>query len=188
MVVYRALPPATLGPSFCFFEHPSSFPPQGLNTCWSLCLEPIHPNVHRTDSLSFIFQPNEMSSKSLRWAPSLSRTPLLSTMSFPNTSLCHALLILINNMWKWVSDLVVCLQMIQYVVFDSFFFLAVLHGIWKLSSLTRDWIHSPCIGSAESEPLDCQGSPKDECFLKRWMRLLLLLLSRFSCVRLCETP
>ena len=122
MVVYRALPPATLGPSFCFFEHPSSFPPQGLNTCWSLCLEPIHPNVHRTDSLSFIFQPNEMSSKSLRWAPSLSRTPLLSTMSFPSTSLCHALLILINNMWKWVSDLVVCLQMIQYVVFDSFFF------------------------------------------------------------------
>ena len=27
------------------------------------------------------------------------------------------------------------------------------------SSLPRDQIHSPCIESAESQPLDCQGSP-----------------------------
>ena len=45
------------------FEHPSSFPPQGLSTCCSLYLEPVHLDVHRADSLSFIFQPNEMSSK-----------------------------------------------------------------------------------------------------------------------------
>ena len=27
-----------------------------------------------------------------------------------------------------------------------------------LSSLTRDWIYAPCIGSTESYLVDCQGS------------------------------
>ena len=34
-------------------------------------------------------------------------------------------------------------------LFFSFFFLAVLHGMWDLSSPTRYWTHAPCIGSAE---------------------------------------
>ena len=32
-------------------------------------------------------------------------------------------------------------------------------GIWDLSSLIRDRTRAPCIGSAESYPLDHQGSP-----------------------------
>ena len=38
-------------------------------------------------------------------------------------------------------------------------FLAALHGMWDLSSLTRDRTCAPCIGSAESQLLDHQGSP-----------------------------
>ena len=40
-----------------------------------------------------------------------------------------------------------------------FCFLAVPHGMWNLSSPTRDWTHVPCGRSAESQPLDYQGSP-----------------------------
>ena len=41
----------------------------------------------------------------------------------------------------------------------SFSFLAVPRSMWDLSSLTRDQTRAPCIGSAESSPLDHQGSP-----------------------------
>ena len=34
------------------------------------------------------------------------------------------------------------------------------------SSLARDWTWSPCIGSAESEPLDHRASPETTCFEK----------------------
>ena len=40
-----------------------------------------------------------------------------------------------------------------------FLFLAVPHGMWDLTSLTRDWTYAPCIGSTEFSPLDRQGSP-----------------------------
>ena len=43
--------------------------------------------------------------------------------------------------------------------FFFFFFLAVPHGMWDLSSPTSDRTYIPCIGSAESQPLDFQGSP-----------------------------
>ena len=33
--------------------------------------------------------------------------------------------------------------------------------MWDLRSPTRDRTHAPCIGSAESKPLDCQVSPAD---------------------------
>ena len=33
------------------------------------------------------------------------------------------------------------------------------HCLWDLSSLTRDWTCTPCIGSTESKSLDPQGSP-----------------------------
>ena len=36
---------------------------------------------------------------------------------------------------------------------------AMPHGMWDLSSLTRDRTCTPCIGSAKSQPLDPQGSP-----------------------------
>ena len=51
----------------------------------------------------------------------------------------------------------------------------VAHGMWDLSSLARNGTHSTCSGSSESQPLDCQGRP-----------CMLLLLSRFSRVRLCD--
>ena len=39
-----------------------------------------------------------------------------------------------------------------------FFFLSKLHGMWDLSSLTRDLTYIPSIGIAESWPLDHLGS------------------------------
>ena len=46
-----------------------------------------------------------------------------------------------------------------FAFFLFFKFLATSHGMWDLSSLTRDQTCAPCSGSAESEPLDRQGSP-----------------------------
>ena len=43
--------------------------------------------------------------------------------------------------------------------FFFFFFLAAPRGMQNLSSLIRDQTHAPCRGSAESSPLDHQGSP-----------------------------
>ena len=40
-----------------------------------------------------------------------------------------------------------------------FFFLAMPHGMWDLSSPTRDRTCAPCSGSMKSQPLDGQGSP-----------------------------
>ena len=40
-----------------------------------------------------------------------------------------------------------------------FYFLAAPCSIWDLSSPTRDRTLTPCTGSAESQPLDHQGSP-----------------------------
>ena len=44
--------------------------------------------------------------------------------------------------------------------FLKIYFLATLRGVWDLSSPTRDRICTHCIGSTESQPLDCQGSPR----------------------------
>ena len=49
-----------------------------------------------------------------------------------------------------------------------FFFLAVQPGTWDLSSSTRDWTRTPCLGSTESEPLDHQGSLYRDVF---WCRI-----------------
>ena len=35
-------------------------------------------------------------------------------------------------------------------IFVRFFFLAALHGLWDLSSLTRDWTRAPCSESMKS--------------------------------------
>ena len=43
------------------------------------------------------------------------------------------------------------------VYLDSLF-LAKPHGLWDLSSLTRDQTCTPCIGRVESYLLGCQGS------------------------------
>ena len=42
-----------------------------------------------------------------------------------------------------------CPATFRYIFF-FFFFLAAPHGMWDLSSLTRDRTHAPCSGSAES--------------------------------------
>lgn len=41
-----------------------------------------------------------------------------------------------------------------FIILIYFYFLSVLHSIWGLSSLTRDW--PPAL---EGAPLDRQGSP-----------------------------
>ena len=40
-----------------------------------------------------------------------------------------------------------------------FYFLALPSDMRDLSSPTRDWTHTPCIGSVGSQPLDHQGCP-----------------------------
>jgi len=52
------------------------------------------------------------------------------------------------------------------VLFVFFYFLATPHGMPDLSSLTRDQIHTPCSGSAESSTLDCPGIPSLHVLLK----------------------
>ena len=44
---------------------------------------------------------------------------------------------------------------------DFFFFLVTLHGIWAVSSLTRDCIYVPCSRSAESY----HWTTKEVCWL-----------------------
>ena len=67
-----------------------------------------------------------------------------------------------------------------------YIFLAVPNNIWDLSSLTRDRTLVPCIGSAESYPLDHQGNswamfliseaaPQSCCHSQRWILFCLSL-------------
>ena len=46
-----------------------------------------------------------------------------------------------------------------FEILNLFYLLAVLWGMWDISSLTRDQNCAPCIGSVESSPLDCQRRP-----------------------------
>ena len=57
-----------------------------------------------------------------------------------------------------------------------FFFLAVLHSMWDLSSLTRDQTCTLCIRGTKSQPLDCQGSPEPSDFEMAKMILILDVL------------
>ena len=74
--------------------------------------------------------------------------------------------------------------------FFFFFFLTSLHGVWEFCSLTRDWTHTPCIGSVESSQLDHQGNPIHSLFFPslyihslRASIFLSLFLSLKSCIR-----
>ena len=53
-----------------------------------------------------------------------------------------------------------------YLFINEFFCLVVPCGMQDLSFPTRDWTCAPCSRSAESYPLDCQGSPFSS--LQRW--------------------
>ena len=74
----------------------------------------------------------------------------------------YVLLIACNlNMCYWANHLPpLNFNILFYLhLFIFFYFLAALCGMWDLSLLTRDGTRIPCIGSAESQPLDHQGSP-----------------------------
>ena len=68
------------------------------------------------------------------------------------------LLELINEFTK-VQDT----KLIHRNLFHFFFvsFLAILHGLQDLSSLTRDRTHALSSENMESQPLDCQGIPRN---------------------------
>ena len=51
----------------------------------------------------------------------------------------------------------------------------VAHGMWDLSSLTRNGTHTSCCGSSESQPLDCQGTPCIQVFKVKVAQLCLTL-------------
>lgn len=53
------------------------------------------------------------------------------------------------------------LELLRFSFYFFFFFKisAMPHGMWVLSSLTRDQTHISYSGSSESQPLHCQGSP-----------------------------
>ena len=48
------------------------------------------------------------------------------------------------------------------------FFLFQSHGMWDLSSPTRDWPYTPCCRNSESYPLDHQESPRILFIFKNW--------------------
>ena len=62
-----------------------------------------------------------------------------------------------------------------------FFFLAALHSMWDPSSPTRDRTRVPCIGSAESQPLDRQGSPSKAPFFNSHTSWLSPALGAVTC-------
>ena len=45
-------------------------------------------------------------------------------------------------------------------------FLVVKHGMWHLSSPSRDWSRTPRIGSTGSQPLDHQGYPTTQALME----------------------
>ena len=49
--------------------------------------------------------------------------------------------------------------MCSFFILKTFYFLAMLRGMWEFSSLARDKICTPCIGSVEAYPPDHRGSP-----------------------------
>ena len=69
---------------------------------------------------------------------------------------CKSLECLIEDRW-----ILILASNVLFVVIYSFLFLflAALCGIQDLSSPVRDQTCAPCLGSAESSPLDYQGSP-----------------------------
>ena len=60
----------------------------------------------------------------------------------------------------WLLSLSVVLLLVYFFLICSLInLLAVLHGMWDLSSQTGDQTHTFCTGSMESYPLGHQGSP-----------------------------
>ena len=87
----------------------------------------------------------------------LSIYPLFAHLFLPFKEVYHSPLHLLHIIF-WDFDLGFSFLNVWIFVL-SFFFSAMWHNMWYPSLLTSDRIHAPCIGSAESYPLDCQGSP-----------------------------
>ena len=66
------------------------------------------------------------------------------------------------------------------LAFYFYLFLAILLGLWDLSSLTKDQNCGPCSEKAESYSLDHQGIPYPQlitqCKLFLWYSVLLVLI------------
>ena len=91
----------------------------------------------------------------------LSIYSLFAHLFLPFKEVYHSPLHLLHII-SWHFDLGFSFINIWMFVLSFFFFLPC--GItWYPSSLTRDRTRAPCIGSTESYPLDCQGSPR-HCF------------------------
>ena len=74
------------------------------------------------------------------------------------TGFCNIVLYIIVNLWRKPVDMLwkiwavvlfpdILLTVIWKILFIYFYFLATLHSMWDLSSLTRDWTHAPCSGT-----------------------------------------
>ena len=80
---------------------------------------------------------------------------------------------------EWITDL--CNNVNDFIFFVNFFFwLCVPCGVWDLSSPAKDRTCAPCSRSAESLPLDCQGSPC-ESFVFNWIKVDLQYSVSFRC-------
>ena len=69
-----------------------------------------------------------------------------------------------DYLWKEWIFILLC-NFLNDRIIDSFLLFFWLRPVACLSSPTRDQTHTPYIGSAESQPLDHQGSPKFLNFL-----------------------
>ena len=84
--------------------------------------------------------------------------PISSFLSRKSITALYIYCTLSLDILIWVFLLLI----FEFLFYHFFFFLP--RGItWYPSSLTRDRTRAPCIGSTESYPLDCQGSPR-HCF------------------------
>ena len=50
----------------------------------------------------------------------------------------------------WSQEIFQKFFFFNFIIIFKNYFLVTLHGVWDLSSPTRDPTHTPCIGSVES--------------------------------------
>ena len=88
-------------------------------------------------------------------------------------------------MLKESYEVIYLLKFISYLIkYHIFLFLDAQHNVWDLSSPSRDWIHFPCCGSMEFEPLYRQGSPYQIQYLIKHTSFFLELVFLTGLLRL----
>ena len=90
-----------------------------------------------------------------------------------------------NSLYKTTlkkTSCFLCVSRVFYLRIYSFILVELLHGDPSFS--TKDWTHTACRGSTESEPLDHQGGPRDS-LLYQTGKLILLSVEHLLLLSVC---